>query len=92
MGTCRPFQKAFKCIEYSTVMNSGSTFVRVVLTYPLLFLGVVKYFKDHHQYMGAFLHRWESTYSLLQIPLDLEIRSASTPKHYFLHFPLLSTP
>jgi hypothetical protein len=42
--------------------------------------------------MGAYLHRWDSTYSILQIPLDLEIRSASTPKHYFLHFPYFQPP
>ncbi len=30
--------------------------------------------------------------SILQIPLDLEMRSASTKKYYFLHFPYLQLP
>jgi hypothetical protein len=34
--------------------------------------------------------KWKS--SILHIPLDLEIRSASTPKYYFLHFSYFQPP
>jgi hypothetical protein len=34
----------------------------------------------------------KSKYSILHNPLDLKIRSASSPKYYFWHFPYLKPP